>query len=294
MSCAIPIRIVNPHYKSLAKENNESVKKYESNDDYYLDVPCGQCANCLKSKGSSWALRLQLEYKYLTSLQKSNSFFVTLTLSEEHINKDKSLLIRLFLERIRKAYGRSIRHWIISEYGENTKRFHYHGLLFDIPFHRTELFKFWKYGHVTIQPITPRRITYITSYVNKHLKNNRIPLEDPRYKQSIWCSKGIGSSVALDERVTKHLRIGSSCTPFMHNPSGRVVTIPRYLREKFYNHVELSSLKDAYYANLSEDVIPDPPYFIGNKKYTDYTIYMLDCAKLRKQRTHINYKYGKR
>lgn len=278
----------------LSKENDVPLKRYEHNDDFFIDVPCGQCVNCLKSKGNAWALRLQLEYNYLTPSQKKNSYFVTLTLSDEYINEDKSLLIRRFLERVRKHYGVSVRHWIISEYGERSLRFHYHGLFFDIPFHRNKLLKLWQYGYIVINSITPRRITYITQYVNKNLKNSRFPLEDPRYKQKIWCSKGLGSAVGLDKKVTSHLRIGDACAPFMRNPSGYVTAIPRYLREKFFNHEELQKLKLSYYANYSEDVIPPPPYIIGNRTFSDYTIYLEECNKLRKQRNLINRKYGKR
>ena len=278
----------------FSKENDVPLKRFEHNDDFFIDVPCGQCANCLKSKGNAWSLRLQLEYNYLTPSQKSNSYFVTLTLSDHYINEDKSLLIRRFLERVRKHHGVSVRHWIISEYGERTNRFHYHGLFFDIPFHRTNLLKLWQYGHIVIKSITPRRITYITQYVNKNLKNSRFPLEDPRYKQKIWCSKGLGSVVGLDKKVTSHLRIGDACAPFMRNPSGYISAIPRYLRQKFFNHVELQKLKLSYYANYSEDVIPPPPYIIGNRTFSDYTIYLEECNKLRKQRNYINCKYGKR
>ena len=278
----------------LSKENDVPLKRFQHNDDFFIYVPCGQCVNCLKSKGNAWSLRLQLEYNYLSPSQKSNSYFVTLTLSDDYINEDKSLLIRRFLERIRKYHGVSVRHWIISEYGERTNRFHYHGLFFDIPFHRTQLLKYWKYGHIVIKPITPRRISYITQYVNKNLKNSRFPLEDPRYKQRIWCSKGLGSAVGLDKKVTSHLRLDGTVSPFMLNPSGRLTAIPRYLREKFFNHEELQTLKLAYYANFSEDVIPDPPYIIGSKVFTDYTLYLEECDKLKQQRKYINLKYGKR
>ena len=145
MPCAIPIRIINPHYKKIANELNEDVYQYENRDDFFLDVPCGQCSNCLRSRGNQWSLRLQFEYKYLTPEAKRNSYFVTFTLSDEYINENKSLLIRKYLERIRKHTGKSIRHWFISEYGAITNRFHYHGIIFNFP-NRQLLLKQWIYG----------------------------------------------------------------------------------------------------------------------------------------------------
>ena len=67
MPCAIPLRIINPHYRKIAEELNEDVFTYEGRNDFYLDVPCGQCINCLRQKGNMWSLRLNLEYKYLTT-----------------------------------------------------------------------------------------------------------------------------------------------------------------------------------------------------------------------------------
>lgn len=298
MPCAIPIRIINPHYRKIADELNDDVYQYEDRQDFYLDVPCGQCINCLKSRGNSWSLRLQLEYKYLTHQQKNNSFFVTMTLSDEYINEDKSLLIRRFLERIRKKIGHSIRHWFINEYGDTTGRFHYHGIIFDLPFSRSEFLSYWKYGHIVIKKLTPKRIGYVTTYVTKHLKKSPFQftdvklLQDPDKKQKIWCSPGLGKKVVEDKTITSHLRIDSSCTPVMFNTSGRITAIPRYLRKKFFTEEELENLQQTYYANLSEDVIPPPPYRIGNKNYIDYTIYLSDCEKLRKQRISQNCKYN--
>lgn len=164
MPCAIPIRIINPHYKKIAEELNEDVSLYEDRQDFYLDVPCGICINCLRSKGNAWSLRLQLEYKYLTPAQKNNSFFLTMTLSPEYYDMDKSLLIRRFLERVRKRCGRSVKHWIINEYGETSGRYHFHGLFFDLPFPRREFLSYWKYGHIATKPLTPRRIGYLTTF----------------------------------------------------------------------------------------------------------------------------------
>lgn len=293
MSCAIPIRIINPHYKKLASEQNEDVYLWEGHNDFYLDVPCGQCINCLKQRGNSWSLRLQLEYKYLSAEEKKNSYFLTMTLSDDFINEDKSLLIRRFLERIRKSVGRSVRHWIINEFGETTGRYHFHGIFFNLPFPRYQFLSFWKYGHVVIKPLTPRRVGYVTTYINKNLKGSPFKVQAPERKQTIWCSPGLGKAVIDDKRVTSHVRVNNRPTPFMYNSSNRIQAIPRYLRQKFFTPEELEDIQQAYYANLSDDVIPDGPYFIGKTKYTDYTIYKQECDKLRRIRNKLNY-YGRR
>lgn len=292
MPCAIPIRIINPHYKKIASELNEDLYQYEGRDNFYLDVPCGQCANCLRTKGNNWSLRLNLEYKYLTPLEKRHSYFLTLTLSDEYINEDKSMLIRRYLERIRKYTGKSVKHWFISEFGSTTKRFHYHGLVFNFP-NRELLKNLWHYGHLVIKPLNPRRIGYVCTYVNKNLKASNAEIEDPRFKQRIWTSPGLGKAVINDITVTSHLHVDGRPSPFMRNTSNKVVAIPRYLRQKFYDEFELEDIQQAYFANLSEDVIPPPPYRIGNRTFQHYDIYLMECEKLRKKRNYINKTYGR-
>ena len=293
MPCVIPIRIINPHYKKIASELNEDVYQYEGRDNFYIDVPCGQCINCLQSKGNSWSLRLNLEYKYLTPHEKKHSYFLTMTLSDDYINEDKSLLIRRYLERIRKHLGHSCRHWFISEYGSKTQRFHYHGLIFNFPNHKL-LLSLWKYGHIVIKPLSPRRIGYVCTYVNKNLKNSNALIEDPRYKQKIWCSPGLGKAVVNDKNVTSTLRVNGSPSPFMKNTSNRLVAIPRYLRQKFYTEDELETIQQAYFFNLSDDVIPPGPYKIGKRIFTNYLVYLEECNKLKQKRNYINKLYGKR
>lgn len=289
MSCPIPLRIINPHYKKRARDENIPVSDFDHLPDYYLDVPCGQCINCLQSKGNQWSLRLSLEWKYMTQEARKNSFFVTLTLSDDYINEDHSILIRRFLERIRKHYKRSCRHWIISEYGDQTKRLHFHGILFDIPFPRHQLLALWKYGHVTIKPLTSRRIGYVTTYVNKNIKKTAKLIEDPRYRQQIWTSPGLGKQVIEDKTFQTHL--AGRPLPVMYNTSNHLVAIPRYFRQKVFTVPELEQLKTAYFNERSEDVIPDPPYFIGKRKYTDYTLFLIDAYKLNEHRKYINRKY---
>ena len=48
---------------------------------------------------------------------------------EEIENETAKTAIRLFLERWRKKYGRSTKHWFITELGhDNTERLHLHGI----------------------------------------------------------------------------------------------------------------------------------------------------------------------
>ncbi|MBR4870609.1 MAG: hypothetical protein IKU96_00395 [Alistipes sp.] len=285
MACPIPIRIINPHYKKIASlsDNPNELDSYSNREDFYLDVPCGVCYHCRKTYKTQWNLRLQHHFRYLSKEQQANSYFVTLTFSNEHLpnqcpsKADVAPLIRKFLERIRKKYKRSVVHWIVSEYGDVTHRYHLHGILFDVPFPIHELSTFWKYGYVSYRKLNAKRITYVTTYVNKQLKGL---IEDKRYRQHVFCSPKIGLEFTKDSLNITYARQHDTIVPFIfHNR--RPFAMPRYYRSKIFSEDELETLKNNYFHFLSEDVIPVGPYILGNTRYNDYTLYLNACARLR-------------
>lgn len=292
MSCPIPIRIVNPHYKKMI-DAGVSAKDFVSRDDYYIDVPCGRCYHCRKSYKTQWNLRLQHEFSSITRVQQNNSYFVTLTFSDEHLpskhpsKRDVSPFVRKFLERVRKKYNVSVRHWIVSEYGDNTQRFHFHGILFDVPFPIWQLEKYWSYGFVTYSKLTPKRITYVTTYVNKQIKGL---LEDEHLRQYVFTSPGIGKNFLSNSDISKRSHYDGVPVPFTYL-NGRPYALPRYYRQKLFTEQELKTLKLAYFKLKDDAEVPPPPYYLGRNKYTDYTLYLADCRKLKHQ---YNNKYGKR
>ena len=291
MSCPIPIRIINPRYKKIASLSAIDISQFEGRDDYYLDVPCGVCYHCRKSYKSQWNIRLQHHFKYLTSSQRNNSYFVTLTFDDDHMpsstNKETvAPIVRRFLERIRKHCKKSVTHWIVSEYGDTTGRFHLHGIFFDIPFPIHKLEYLWKQGFVTFTKLNQKRITYVTTYVNKQIKGL---IELPHYRQFVFCSPGIGKDFCSDDINISYSRQHGSCVPFIFF-NNRPFSMPRYYRNKIFTPEELEDIKESYFHFLSDDVIPPPPYILGTKKYTDYTEYLSACDSLRKLKNHLYYK----
>ena len=53
------------------------------------------------------------------------------------------------LERIRKTYGKSVKHWCITELGEDKDRIHIHGIVWGIGSDQKFKEK-WKYGIVWV------------------------------------------------------------------------------------------------------------------------------------------------
>lgn len=101
----------------------------------YLVVPCGKCALCKTSKINSFVHRCKLEsqcYDYYP-------YFVTLTYDEEHCPYDGVRVrdAQLFLKRFRRnleraGYDNHIRYVLVGEYGKNTKRPHYHAIIWNL------------------------------------------------------------------------------------------------------------------------------------------------------------------
>ncbi len=281
MACIILQRIVNPHYKKLSKESGVRLYTFENRDDFYIDVPCGKCYNCIKSYKHQWNFRLQEHYKHLTNEQKNKSLFITLTFRDDtlpaHNKKSVGLLVRKFLERVRKHYKRSVTHFLVTEFGDNTHRLHLHGILFDCPFPPWKLENLWSYGFVSYRILTPQRITYITNYINKQDKEI---IQLPDNKQFVFSSPGIGKKF-----IEQPVNVSLSHHEGRPNPftyfNGRPYPLPRYLRLKLFSDKELDQLKRSYFYFRSEDVIPDGPYRIANHVYNDYTLYLLDTSQYR-------------
>lgn len=296
MSCPIPITIVNPHYKKLSEELDVPLDDYSHFDDFTIDVPCGRCYHCRKSYKTHWNLRLQLEYNSMTPKQRDNSFFVTLTFtnstlpSQHPTKKQISPIIRRFLENVRYRYERSVRHWIVSEYGDTTGRFHLHGILFDIPFDIRYLEELWSNGWVSYRRLNPKRITYVTTYINKLSKGSLLEL--PNQRQFVFASPGIGKSWTADDLNRRMSYVDGTPSPFMYY-NNRPFAMPRYFRHKIFTERDLESLKTAYFANYSDDVIPEGPYILGTRKYDDYSLYRIACEELKDKYNDI-YRYGKR
>lgn len=172
----------------------------------FIDVPCGTCLACRLNHAKEWADRCMLEAKY----HKSN-YFVTLTYNNENVPTStyidengevhycqtlRKKDFQLFMKRLRKALEKEnkplIKYLACGEYGSNTKRPHYHAIIFgleldDLVFHsKTKkgcnifisefLNKIWPYGFVSIGEATKDSMGYVARYTTKkiNLQDNEI------------------------------------------------------------------------------------------------------------------------
>jgi hypothetical protein len=147
---------------------------------YRVEIPCGQCVGCRARRRSDWALRIMHEARYWPS-----SCFLTLTYAPEHLPPDGGLRHRdfqLFAKRLRKRF--SIGYYMCGEYGDETRRPHYHAALFghsfssdrvprgksgsgNLFYSSAELSRYWILGNSTVQDLTPQSAGYVAGYVMK-------------------------------------------------------------------------------------------------------------------------------
>ncbi|WNK14184.1 MAG: replication initiator protein [Microvirus sp.] len=150
-----------------------------------IEVPCGRCIGCRLDRARDWTTRLIHE----ASLHKPN-WFATLTYDDQHLPNPPSLDYRdyqLFMKRARKHYG-PFRFFMCGEYGDQTRRPHYHAILFGLPlddlarwggkdtaptFTSPTLTKIWGKGMIVLGQVNPQTAGYVARYNLKKVNGDR-------------------------------------------------------------------------------------------------------------------------
>lgn len=169
MSCnkpmiGIPIGLTEngkPKFKIVKHADIQEYERIKAMEPEAVMIPCGRCIDCRLDYSRHWADRLMLEL----DSQKS-AIFLTLTYDDNHVPvasykpvvtdkmlpsrpneylEDDGFLyvpdtmtlykrdIQLFMKRLRKEFaGRTLRFFCSGEYGDRTKRPHYHMILYGI------------------------------------------------------------------------------------------------------------------------------------------------------------------
>jgi hypothetical protein len=246
--CLYPKLIDNPKYKAT-KKNGGIIPPI--NDIRVTKVPigCGNCIECRKQKSREWQVRLNEEIR-----NNRNGKFVTLTFEEGELQKLKKEVIktitpeelieneiaklgtRRFLERWRKKYKKSVKHWLITELGHNnTERIHIHGIIWTNEIE--DIKKIWTYGHTYIGDyVNERTVNYIVKYVTK------IDTDHKGYKAKILTSAGIGSNYIkrIDSNINKYK--DKNTKEYYRTRTGLKLALPIYYRNKLYTEEEREKL----------------------------------------------------
>lgn len=242
--CLYPRFIKNPKYK--VKKGVYDFGAITDERMKYVPIGCGNCIECRQQKSREWQTRLHEELKV-----HNYAYFTTLTFSNEDLNNlmkececkecngIATIAVRRFLERWRKKYGKSLRHWLITELGhENTERIHLHGILFtEYPITNEDLQAVWKYGRTdTGKYCNSRSINYIVKYVTK------IDLEHKTYKPIILCSAGLGNNYVNKLQKRVHAFNNENTNENYTLPNGNIIALPIYYRNKFWSQTQRNKL----------------------------------------------------
>lgn len=253
--CLYPKLIKNRKYIAN-KKNGGNIPPVNDERVLYVPVGCGKCIECLKQKAREWQIRMSEEIRV-----NKNGKFVTLTFSEESLIKlreqidDKINLkinkgeqysieneiatraVRLFLERWRKKFKKSVRHWLVTELGHNgTERIHLHGIIFTDET-KEVIEERWGYGIIWVgEYVNERTINYIIKYVNK------MDLDHKGYKPKVLASPGLGANYMnrTDWKINKYKGEETKETYIYKN--GTKAALPIYYRNKIYNEEEREKL----------------------------------------------------
>lgn len=189
--------------------------------------PCGRCKNCRINQKRAWQSRILLE-----AATAKFSAFVTLTYREPpgggppHVLQKRHL--QLFFKRLRYE-GFELSYLGVGEYGERTKRAHYHVLLFaDRPVGSDAITRCWGRGSVDVGDVEPASIDYCLAYVLKGRKG--LYRDDGRPAEFRVFSQGLGRSAVI-ELIRAAKGAGLESVPREFRTFGKFWSLTRRHRE---------------------------------------------------------------
>ena len=144
--------------------------------------------------------------------------------------------IRLFLERWRRKYGKSVRHWFVTELGEKNDRLHLHGIIFTEK-KESEIKERWGYGNIWIGKFVNRKtINYVTKYMTKLDEKHK------EYKAIILTSAGIGKGYIKSKNAERNKYKKEKTIEYYETREGVRLGLPIYYRNKIYSEEEREKL----------------------------------------------------
>ncbi|AXH73229.1 MAG: replication initiator protein [Microviridae sp.] len=261
--CLYPRLIKNPKYKSN-KKNGGNIPQLKDDRVKMVPIGCGNCLECRKQKAREWQIRLLEDIK-----TNKNGKFITLTYTNKSIkelinqkptknwpsmqglegydldNEIATRSVRLFLERWRKKYKKSLRHWLVTEIGHNgTENIHLHGIIWTNENSKT-ISEIWQYGYVwagkehlgnIINYVNEKTINYITKYINK------IDEKHKHYKSKILTSPGIGNNYTKTTNSKSNKYNHKKTNETYRTNTGHKISLPIYWRNKIYTEQEREQL----------------------------------------------------
>lgn len=214
--------------------NGKIISVKLKNQEFYrkIQVDCNKCHICYNRRAISYAYKCWSYYNY----NPDGSYFVTLTLSDEHLTDAPSKKdIQRFHKSLRKHYERNypdnrFKFFLVSEYGYETERLHYHAIYMGLPYNyeksyisiSNELARIWKKGIVYVKPVDLSKIIYCIKYLHKDKELGNILMQ----------SKDLGH---LSDTYKRHMNTTNNYENLKVRLGNEMVNLPRYFRKKHMN-----------------------------------------------------------
>lgn len=221
--------------KTLCWSKKKFSKEYAT-----FQLPCGKCIDCRLEYARQWATRCIHE----AQMHEKNCF-ITLTYSDQNLQSPKLVYedFQKFMKKLRKLQNEPIGMFVTGEYGEKTKRPHWHAIIFnwapsdgtkkykniqgDQVYESATLNKAWGLGISEFGSVTLRSAGYCARYAAKKLVHGKD--QDHEYHP-------------ISKKSSKHA-IGKKWIekywPDVFNygrlqlPDGTTTSIPRYYEKWF-------------------------------------------------------------
>ena len=199
--------------------------------------PCRKCLPCRLKTAREKGIRSWHE-----SQMHNDSIFATFTYAPEHLKSPRLnyLDFQLFMRRLRESFNNYIQipFMVTGEYGEQTKRPHWHALLFNYRpkdqknfrttdlghtvYHSEALEKIWQHGMVEYGEISLDAASYVARYGAKKLVHGKD--EEHTYHPHHRTSSRYALGKKWMEQYYRHpLENG-----FVYLPNGSKAAVPRY------------------------------------------------------------------
>lgn len=212
------------------------------------EVPCGRCYLCLKKRQKEWTFRMMQEAK-----RSSSVCFVTLTyenppLSTLGVPTLEKKDYQNFMKKLRKRTHNKLKYYACGEYGDKTKRPHYHAIIFNLPLNwtkdRSTLTEIWDKGIVDVAKGNDLTMAYTAKYIMKKVNKideDFVDMETGEVKKNpefSLMSKRMGSNF-LTPLMRRHL-LANDLTHIKKH--GYPMAMPRYFREQLYTEEQRAVL----------------------------------------------------
>ena len=254
------------------------VKEHSYGDDP-IPVPCGNCPYCVHRRINEMSFRLMQEELY-----SQWSYFITLTYSPEHLPRSKRGFKSLkkkdlqnFFKRLRYYHKRKkyytdeiklgyhkqgldpIKYYACGEYGEKTKRPHYHALIFNA--HRLDIERSWDLGTIHFGQVTPQSCRYTLKYMSKGVRKP-FPWPFDGEDQTHFISQGIGLYYLTPQIVAWHR--ADPLRNYVVWPGGYKCSLPKYYARQIWDTDELKQraydIQDVLEQEFAKKMQKDPNF----------------------------------